>query len=263
MCAGWTAPHEPVRLFGNTWYVGMATLSSVLITSPQGHVLLDGGLPVNATQILANIRTAGFDPRDVKVIVNSHAHYDHAGGIAELQRATGARVLALAWSAAVMRRGITQPDDPQATIHFGYPAVRRVSVIADGDTVRVGPLQLVAHRTAGHTPGGTTWTWQSCDGPRCVHVVYADSQTPVSSDEFRYTGTQAVRDFAAGQARLEALRCDLLITPHPEAMALWDRVAKRDAGDARALLDPTACQRYAANGRAALDVRLTKERAAR
>jgi len=261
MCAGWTVPHAPVRLFGNTWYVGMQTLSALLVTSAQGHVLLDGGLPANAPQILASIKAAGFDPRDVKVIVNSHAHYDHAGGIAALQRATGARVVALEWSAKVMRRGETREDDPQAAVHFDFPAVRRVQVIADGDTVRVGPLQLVAHGTGGHTPGGTTWTWQSCDPARCVDVVYADSQSPVSADGFRYTGTPAVQRFRDGQARIEGLRCDLLVTPHPEATRLWERVAQRDAGDASALLDAGACRRFVAASRAALAARLGREAA--
>ncbi len=259
MCAGWTVPHAPVRLFGNTWYVGMKTLSALLVTSPQGHVLLDGGLPANAPQILASIRAAGFDPRDVKVIVNSHAHYDHAGGIAALQRATGARVLALDWSAAVLRRGATRDDDPQAAVHFDFPAVQRVQVIADGDTVRVGPLRLVAHRTGGHTPGGTTWTWQSCEGARCVEVVYADSQSPISADGFHYAGSTAIAQFVEGHARLESMRCDLLVTPHPEATRLWERVAQRDAGDASTLLDASACRRYAGTARAALEARLERE----
>lgn len=261
MCTGWTETHAPVRLFGNTWYVGMQTLSALLVTSPQGHVLLDGGLPANAPQILASIRAAGFDPRDVKVIVNSHAHYDHAGGIAALQRATGARVVALDWSAKVLRRGVTRADDPQAAVHFNFPAVRRVQAIADGDTVRVGPLRLVAHATGGHTPGGTTWSWQSCDGARCLDVVYADSQSPISADGFRYTGTAAVQRFRDGQARIEGLRCDLLVTPHPEATRLWERVAQRDAGDSSALFDAGACRRYAASSRASLEARLGREAA--
>ena len=261
MCADWTVPHPPVRLHGGTWYVGMRTLSALLVTSPQGHILLDGGLPANAPQILANIRAAGFDPRDVKVIVNSHAHFDHAGGIAALQRATGAEVVALDWSARVLRRGITRRDDPQASEHFDFPAVARVRTIADGDTVRVGALALVAHRTGGHTPGGTTWTWRSCESDRCLDVVYADSQTPISTGSFRYTGSSAVRLFAAGHARIAALACDLLVTPHPEATRLWERVAQRDAGDPSALYDTTACRRYAESARAALATRLAREAA--
>ncbi len=261
MCAQWTVPHAPVRLHGGTWYVGMETLSALLVTSPQGHVLLDGGLPANAPRILANIRAAGFDPRDVKVIVNSHAHFDHAGGIAALQRATGAEVVALDLSARVLRRGITRRDDPQATDHFDFPPVRRVRTIADGDTVRVGPLALVAHGTGGHTPGGTTWTWRSCEGDRCLDVVYADSQSPISSGPFRYTGSAAARLFEAGHARIAALPCDLLVTPHPEATRLWERVAARDAGDPSALHDAGACRRYAATARAVLATRLAREAA--
>jgi metallo-beta-lactamase class B len=262
-CAAWLVPHAPVRLHANTWYVGSAELSALLVTSPSGHVLLDGGLPGNAPQILANIRAAGVDPRDVKLIVNSHVHYDHAGGIAALQRATGAEVAALDWSARVLRRGMTLRDDPQAPIHFDYPAVPRVRTIRDGDTLRVGPLALVAHATPGHTPGGTTWTWRACDGADCVDVVYADSQNPISADGFRYSDTPAtVRAFRRGHARIAALPCGLLVTPHPGVTGLWARVAARDAGDPGPLRDPDACRRYAADAAAALAARLARERGA-
>lgn len=261
-CVDWLVPHAPVRLHANTWYVGSASLSALLVTSPAGHVLLDGGLPRSAPLILASIRAAGFDPRDVKVIVNSHAHFDHAGGIAALQAATGAEVVALPWSARVIRRGITRSDDPQAATHFDYPGVARVRTIRDGDTVRVGPLALVAHETPGHTPGGTTWTWRACEGADCVDMVYADSQSPISSPGFRYSSTPAaVTSFERGLARIAALPCGILVTPHPSAARLWERVAARDAGDAAPLRDATACRRYADDARAALAARLARERA--
>lgn len=261
-CAEWLTPHPPVRLHGNTWYVGTAGLTALLVTSPRGHVLLDGGLPKSAPLILASIRAAGFDPRDVKVIVNSHAHYDHAGGIAELQRATGAEVVALDWSARVLRRGITLPDDPQAAIHFDYPAVRRVRTIRAGDTLRVGPLQLAAHATGGHTPGGTTWTWRACDGDDCLDMVYADSQSPISADGFRFSDAPAaVRAFERGHATLAGLSCGMLITPHPGGSQLWERLAARDSGSSAPLRDAGQCRRYADDAKAALAARLARERA--
>src|SRR5215211_1181476 len=104
-CAEWNQPHRPFRLHGDTYFVGTHGLSAILITSPAGHVLVDGALPESAPLIRANIEALGFRMRDVKLIVNSHAHFDHAGGIAALQRASGARVLASAWSAEVMTRG--------------------------------------------------------------------------------------------------------------------------------------------------------------
>jgi metallo-beta-lactamase class B len=259
-CVEWNQPRPPARLFGNTYYVGTEGLSSILITSPEGHVLIDGGLPDTAPLIIANIETLGFDIADVELILNSHAHYDHAGGIAALQQASGARVAASGPSAAVLTTGVVSADDPQAAIAFDFPAVRsQVERFVDGATVRVGALGVTAHLTPGHTPGGTTWAWQSCEAGRCLDFVYADSQTPVSADGFRYSDSpaypNAVADFRRGHAVLESLRCDVLLTPHPSASRLWERAAAGADG----LVDPTACRRYAQSAREQLDRRLATE----
>jgi metallo-beta-lactamase class B len=248
-CAEWNTPQRPVHLYGNAYYVGTHGLGSVLLTSPAGHVLIDGALPESAPLIAANIRSLGFRVEDVKLILNSHVHYDHVGGIAELQRLSGARVAATASSAAVLRRGTPGADDPQYAIALAYPPV------SNANNVTVF--------TAGHTPGGTTWSWVSCENDRCESMVYADSQTPVSADDFLFSKSAAyptaVADFERGFGVLEHLSCDILITPHPDASGLWQRVAKRDAGDAHALEDRDACKRYAAAGRQRLAARLAKE----
>lgn len=265
-CAEWNAPRAPFRVHGNTWWVGTQGLGAILVTSPRGHVLIDAGLPESAAPILASIRAAGFRVEDVKLILNSHAHYDHAGGVAAVQRASGAAVAAHPWSAAVMRTGRAQPGDPQRSIALAFPAVARVREIADGETVRVGPLALTAHFTGGHTPGGTTWTWRSCEGDRCLDLAYADSQTPISADDFLFTRdttpVNAVAAFERGFRALEGLRCDVLLTPHPGASGLFERVAARDAGTADALVDANACRAYAAAGRRRLAERLATERRA-
>jgi metallo-beta-lactamase class B len=264
-CAEWNAPQQPFRIHGDAWYVGTRGLSAVLLTSPAGHVLVDAGLPESAPLILRNVRALGFRPEDIRVIVNSHAHYDHAGGIAAVQRASGARVLLGEWSAPVVRAGRTSADDPQFAIHLAYPPAARVEAIAYGDTVRVGPIRLVPHRTAGHTPGGTSWTWRSCEGEgaaaRCVDVVYADSQTPVSADGFLFSRGDAyptaVADFERGFATLESLPCDVLLTPHPGASGMFERLPVRK--DAALRVDGGACRRYAASARRALAERLARE----
>jgi metallo-beta-lactamase class B len=259
-CAEWNAPQTPFRVFGNTYWVGTHGLGSILITSPQGHVLIDGGLPETAPHILASIRALGFRPEDVKLILNSHAHFDHAGGIAELQRATGARVAASPWSAAVLEKGASDSGDPQFGVLLPYSPVHDVGMIADGDTLHVGPLALVAHFTGGHTPGGTSWSWRACEGARCLNMVYADSQTPVSADDFLFTRhPSAIADFEHGFAILEALPCDVLLTPHPDASRLWARVAARDAGSPDALVDAGACRAYAAAARDRLKRRIASE----
>ncbi len=263
-CVEWNAPQRPFRIHGDTWYVGTRGLSAILVTSPQGHVLLDGGLPESAARIAESVRALGFRMEDVRLILNSHAHYDHAGGVATLQRMSGAAVAAHPWSAAVLRRGTTLPEDPQHGLDLPYPGVATVREIADGETVRVGPLALTAHFTGGHTPGGTTWSWRSCEGKTCLDLVYADSQTPVSADDFLFTRSarypQALQDFARGHATLERLRCDVLQTPHPGASELFARLAAREQGRADAFRDPSACRRYAADARQRLARRVATER---
>jgi metallo-beta-lactamase class B len=262
-CAEWNAPQRPFLIHGNTYYVGTHGLTALLITSPRGHVLIDGALPESAAQIEANVRALGFRMRDVRLILNSHAHFDHAGGIAALKRASGAAVAASAWSAAVLARGASPADDPQHGVLLPFPrvpgAVRR---FADGETLRVGPLALTAHLTPGHTPGGTTWSWRSCEGQRCVEMVYADSQTPISADGYLFTRNPGVlTGFERGFAVLERLRCDVLLTPHPAASRLWERLEARGRGQRDALVDPEACRRFAAAARTRLAQRVAEERA--
>lgn len=257
-CAEWNEPQAPVKIHGNTYYVGTRGLAAVLITSPQGHVLIDGGLPNSAPPILQNIRTLGFEPGDIRLILNSHAHFDHAGGIAAIQHASGARVAASGPSAPVLEQGTSEADDPQHGILLAFPPVLDVQRFGEGDTLRVGSIAVTPHLTAGHTPGGTTWTWRSCDEAGCVDLVYADSQTPISADGFRFSDSSvypsAVADFERGFRTLETLPCDILITPHPGASSLWARL---EGGN---LIDPDACKRYAAAGRQALARRLERER---
>jgi metallo-beta-lactamase class B len=260
-CTSWNEPHDPLLIHGSSYYVGTDGLGSILITSSEGHILIDGGLPESASRILANIRALGFRIEDVKLIVNSHAHYDHAGGIAALQRASGATVAASPSSAEVIARGTPGPDDPQYSIALPYPPAHDVRMIADGDTLRVGPLAIVAHFTPGHTPGGTSWSWRSCEDGRCLDLVYADSQTPVSADGFRFTGSEASAEFERSYSVLNRLSCDVLITPHPGASELWKRIARRDSGARDALVDSSACRRYAAAAREQLAKRLAKEKA--
>lgn len=261
-CAGWNEPQAPVRIHGNTYYVGTRGLTALLITSPQGHVLIDGALPNSAPLILANIRALGFDPRDIRLILNSHAHFDHAGGIAAVQHVSGARVAASEPSARELERGTSVPGDPQHGILLDFPAARDVQRFVDGETLRVGPIALTARLTPGHTPGGTSWTWRSCDDAGCVDVVYADSHSAISADGFRFTDSpdypHAVADFERGFRALEALSCDILVTPHPAGSQLWERIE----GD-RPLIDRDACRRYAAAGRQQLQRRLDRERGGR
>jgi metallo-beta-lactamase class B len=267
-CADWNAPQEPFRVFGNTYYVGVAGLSAVLVASDKGLILLDGGLPQSAPLIDASIRKLGFRTEDLRLIVNSHAHFDHAGGIAALQRASGAVVAASASGARAMEGGEPPADDPQ--YGFGkdansFPRAMRVKVVADGQTLRVGELAVTAHLTPGHTPGSTTWTWRSCEGPRCLDIVYADSLNPVSAPGFRFTGDathpsiEAV--FRRSIATVEKLPCDILLTVHPGFSGMDDKLRRRrEQPGSEPFVDRGACRAYAGDAARRLDLRVAQER---
>ncbi|MGZ6126243.1 MAG: subclass B3 metallo-beta-lactamase [Myxococcales bacterium] len=259
-CAKWNETQAPFRIYGNAYYVGVRGLSSVLITSEKGHVLIDGALPESAAKIAASIEALGFRLQDVKLILNSHVHFDHAGGIAELQRRTGARVASSKPSAIVLRRGTSGPDDPQFGAIPPLAPVARVDEFEDGETLRVGSLAVTAHLTPGHTPGGTSWTWTSCEVGRCLDVVYADSLTPVSAPRFQFTrAAHALESFEKSFATLSALPCDILVSTHPDASSLWKRLASRDGGNRDALIERQACAKYAEAARAALRERIASE----
>ena len=260
----WNTPHEPFRIFGNTYYVGTAGLSAILITSNAGHILIDGGLAQSAALIAANIRTLGFEPRDVRLILNSHEHFDHAGGLAALQRETGARVAASPAAARALRQGHPTPEDPQygSGLKVRFDSIQNVETFADRATLRVGPLAIAAHFTPGHTSGATTWVWRSCEGSRCVDVVYADSLTPVSDDGFRFTGDATrLSSFGASIARVEQLPCDVILAPHPALTDFARKAARLKAGAAEnPFIEPNACCTYAAAARRRLKQRITDER---
>ncbi|NDK37261.1 subclass B3 metallo-beta-lactamase [Pseudoxanthomonas gei] len=261
--AGWDDPATPRRIYGNTWFVGTCGISAVLVTSVQGHVLIDGATPTGSAQILANIRTLGFKPEDVRAIVSSHEHLDHAGGLAALQAATGAPVLARAPAAATLKRGASDRSDPQFLVLRSFPAVARVQLIADDEAVKVGPLALQAIATPGHTPGGTSWSWRSCEKRKCRQLVYADSLTAISDDVYRYTDDAAhpgvLADFRQTLLRVARLDCEILLTPHPSASQLWSRLGP---GATQPLVDASACRIYAARAAERLDQRVAEEAAA-
>ncbi len=268
-CSTWNAPLEPFRIFGDSYYVGTAGLASILIHSPAGSILVDGGLPQSAPQILANIEKLGFRAQDVKILVNSHAHYDHAGGLAQLQDVTGARVYASPASKLAFERGDIRKDDPQTafgTPHNSFPAIRDVQAIQDGETLKLGSLAITAHFTPGHTPGGTSWTWRSCEGTHCVSIVYADSLNSVSAPGFKFSGDNThasrVTSFEESIDRVANLPCDLLLAPHPELIDMAAKLEKLKTSPAvHPFFDASACRNYASAARQRLDKRLREERA--
>jgi metallo-beta-lactamase class B len=264
--AEWSKAQKPFQIYGDTYYVGTQGLSAILIASKDGHVLIDGALPTSAPLIVASIRALGFRVEDVKLILNSHVHFDHAGGIAELQKLSGAKVAASASSAAVLRSGLVDKDDPQFGQLPPIARVARVESVTDGQTQKVGALSVTPRFTPGHTPGGTSWTWQSCEQEKCLNVVYADSLNPISAKGYLYTdparNPNGVQQLETSFAALSAMPCDILVAPHPELADLFGKLAKLDQkAESKPFFDPNACKLYVDASREKLKKRIADERA--
>lgn len=257
----WNAPQKPFRVYGNTWYVGPHGLSAILVDTGKGLALFDGDLPESAPQIEAHLRELGFRVRDVKWIFNSHAHADHAGGIAALQRASGAQVLASAEGARELEAGGAWPADPQYGFGLTYAPVKRVRVVRDGETLHLGDVAVTAHYTPGHTPGSTSWTWTSCEAARCLHIAYVDSLTALAAPGYRFSDhPQYVAAFRRSIATAGALPCDILLTPHPDASDFWQKIARRQSPrDVAPLVEAGACRAYASAASKTLDAQLARE----
>ena len=255
----WTKPAPPVRIHANTYLVGTCGISSILIVGSSGNVLIDGGPEEAAPLIADNIRSLGYRLQDIRFILTSHEHYDHVGGIAELQRLSGATVVTSAAAAAVLRSGVPSADDPQSAIAKRFPRVEVGRIVRDGEEVLLGNIMLTAIATPGHTPGALSWRWMSCDGGVCRIIVYADSMTPVSAPAYRFSDHPAVVSaFRASIAKIAESPCEILLTPHPEASQMPERLAL-----GKPLLDGDACKTYAAAKTRDLDDRLATEAAPR
>lgn len=262
-CEKWNQPQKPFSLFGNSYYVGVRGLSSVLITSPSGHVLIDGALPESAPRIVESITALGFRIQDVRYILNSHAHDDHSGGIAELQRLSGATVLAAPLGAKVLETGVALPQDPQKGEMWDMPKVVNVRAVKDGEVIRLPGLAITAHHTPGHTPGGASWTWTSCEGDKCANMVFADSVSLVSADGYQFSKhPEVVAQFKRTATVIEKLKCDVLVSAHPEFSGLWERLAKQPELGNAAFIEKGACREYAAMGREFIAERLKREKSA-
>jgi metallo-beta-lactamase class B len=254
----WDKPAPPVRIFANTYYVGTCGISSILIIGDSGDILIDAGTQDGADSIARNIRTLGFRLSDVRILLHTHEHFDHVGGMGRLQQLTGARLYASPTAAKVFATGTATPDDPQAGINKPFPTARVSRVLKDGGNVRLGNLWLTGMATPGHTPGAMSWDWASCNGGVCRNIVYADSLSPVSRDDYRFSDHPGyLKAYRASIAKVAALDCDILLTPHPSASDMVKRFASRS------LEDPNACRDYAAKLTKQLDERLAKEAAAK
>ena len=245
-------PDEPFRVAGNLYYVGATGVTSFLITGPQGHILIDGGYPETAPLIERSIAKLGFSVRDVKVLLNTHAHSDHAGGLRKLQQASGAQLWVSEGDADIMAKGGAGDRATYGPLRWlgvgRFPAPRVDHTFRDGDTVRVGPLAVTAHVTAGHTPGCTTWSYPVRDGDRELLAVDVCSLSLlpfmkfVPTESYPGIGTDFERSFRT----LRSLPADIFLGSHASFFALdRKRRARATADDPVApFIDRAGYERY-------------------
>lgn len=261
---GWNKPQQPFHVIGNIYYVGMAGVSAFLIKTPDGLILTDGGLPESAPEIEKHIRQLGFRLAEVKVMLNSHAHFDHDGGLAQLKKDTGAALYASTADAPILESGHIAfgPSSQIDTtpVHVDHK-------VQDGQTIRFGGVALTAHVMPGHTPGCTTWTYDmpaaiaGTDHPLKVMFFCSISVggNPLVNNKAWPGIAQA---YKASFARLGRMQADVFLAPHGEQFGLPAKLAKMKAGGPNPFIDPGELPRFLAKARADYDTELGKQMAA-
>jgi metallo-beta-lactamase class B len=259
---GTNEPVPPLKIADGLYYVGSNEVSSFLIDSGSGLILIDGGYRETAPQILANVRSLGYDPRQIRYLLNSQAHFDHAGGLAEIKAATGARMLASVADAEMLERGGRWDFFWGNDVEF--PAVRVDEAVQDGRKLRLGKVVLTAHLTPGHTPGCTSWTMPVMDRGKSYTALFNCSTTVPGYKllgNLRYP--QLASDYQATFRKLEALPCDIFLGSHASFFRLEEkRKALANNPSRNPFIDPEGCARHLQVTKLAFEKQLAQERAA-
>ena len=257
----WNKPVAPFRIAGNLYYVGAIEIASYLITTPEGHFLLDGGFVETAPQIERNITELGFKLTDVKFLLNSHAHCDHAGGLAELKKVTSAKFLASERDAPQLRSG------GHGDFRFGdrltFPPIAPDQIVHDGEPIQLGNQRMVAHLTPGHTKGCTTWTTKIRDGNKVYDIVFVGSQSAL---DYKFVGQESypgiTNDFEKSFALLNRLPCDIFLASHGSLFHFVEKRERLLRGDANAFIDPDGYKIYLRNSEQDFRNKLAEQKAA-
>jgi metallo-beta-lactamase class B len=244
----WNQPVKPYRIIGNVWYVGASGVTSFLITTSKGHILLDSGFVETVPQIKQNVAQLGFKLNDVKILINSHAHNDHAGGLAELKELTGAKLMATEADAELLARG--GKGDFQWGDRFAYKPVKADRLLRDGDRVELGEVTLTARLTPGHTRGSTTWTMKAPEEGKQYDVVFSTSvSTPGYTLVNNAKYPQIVDDYRRTFQILKSLPCDVFLGPHAEFFSMREKMARMAQGaKPNPFIDPAGYREYVTNG---------------
>ncbi len=266
VCTGnppaWTRPIAPFRVVGQVYYVGTEGLAAYLIKTSDGAILIDGTMAENASAIRRSIEASGVPIGHVRIILLSHAHFDHAGGLAALKRASGARLMVGAGDAEAVRTGIPPGETSYGVIRFPAASVDRA--VRDGDQVRLGDVMLTAHATPGHTPGCTSWSMRVKEGEKPLDVLFLCSLTVAGN---RLVGNRRypaiVADFRRSFASLMMMRADVVLPFHPETAAVLERHRRQMAGAMDAFVAPRLLPSLVLDARAAFETELSKQLATR
>lgn len=254
----WNQPVEPFRIIRNIFYVGASDVTAYLIATPKGLIVIDGGFQETAPMILGNIEKLGFSRGDIRILLNSHAHYDHAGGLAAIKSATGATFIASEGDAPLLARG--GKDDPQFGNELPFPPITPDKLARDGDRVALGGTILTAHITAGHTRGCTTWTTTVREGGRNYDVVFVGG--PSVPPQYKLAGNarypDAVDDYRRQFVTLKSLRCDVFLAAHGNFFDLAGKM-KRVGAKPNPFIDPAGYKKFVAAMEAEFEERVKEE----
>jgi len=261
--SNWVKPIKPYRVVGNIYYVGSEGLSAWLITSSAGHILLDSGPSAEGGKLIErNVRTLGFQLSDVKVLINTHAHFDHAGGMAQLKAdIPTAKVWASRLDEPALEQGHHIGDNDNGPTPF--PAVKVDKSFGDEQKLKVGETTLVAHVTPGHTLGCTTWTMSVTEKGRPLNVTFPCSLSVagnhlVGNKEHR----SIVADYRSSFAKMRTFATDVMVPSHEEQGDLLAKRQKQLRGDANAFIDPTELARFVDGYETRFNQELARQQAA-
>lgn len=260
----WTRPFPPFRIAGNLYYVGSQDLASYLIATPQGLILINSSLESSVPLIRKSVETLGFHFKDIKILLISHAHYDHCAGSAQIIRLTGAKYYVMDADVSVVESGGKTDFQYGADPSMHFPPARVDRVLHDGDTIRLGGSVLTAHLTAGHTKGTTTWTMNEKEDSRTLHVVIVGS--PNVNPGYKLVGNKAypqiASDYKRGFVVLKSLPCDIFLGAHGAYFDLTEKYPRWKNGDRNAFIDPAGYSAYVADREHAFETELQRQSSA-
>ena len=259
--ASWTNPFPPFRIAGNLYYVGSEDLAAYLVVTPRGNILINSDLVSSPPLIKKSIESLGFKFSDTKILLISHAHYDHCAGSAEIKRITGAKYEVMEQDVPVVESGGHDDFHYATDKTMWFPPTKVDRVLHDGDKVALGGVTLMAHLTAGHTKGTTTWTLDEPANGRILHVVIVGSPNvnPGYKLVNNKTYPQIAADYRRGFEVMKNLPCDIFLGAHGGYFNLADKYARFKTGDKNAFIDPAGYKAYIADRERAFEAELTKQ----